>query len=273
MGLDPNRYFFERSRLHLPFYLAVLVPPEVHRALDHLRLSASAAFESFKNLEKYAAQCYFRLCGVEDKTYAPKHWSSINLLFSYKPSNDIENPTLIGGAGIPQSLLRFHVEESAYRDYEVGFASLRYEFLTGTYDDFLNARYRLEEVLQACEISKMDMAIWRRWLEDFLDEMRKWEDYIEDVTIPSLDDILWEVIEMVVERVDFGDTPPKLYDQSPTSKEEENEYDLFPERYALEILEDADGEKENHAGNGTSLAKDDELMDLDHHAVPMPSSS
>lgn len=243
MGLDPNRYFFEKSRLHLPFYLAVLVPPEVHRALDHLRRCASVAFEDFKTLEKYAAQCYYRLCGVEDEMYAHRHWASINLLFSYEPSNDAENPTLVEEAGIPQSWLRFHVEEGAYIDYEVGFTSMKYEFLTGSYVDFLNARYRLDEVLRTCEISKMDMAIWRTWLDEFLEEMRKWEDCIEDVTVPSLDDILWEVIEMVVEKVDFGDTPPELFDQ-PHAVDNEDERNPFPVRYAHKTHEDAEEGKE-----------------------------
>lgn len=204
--------------------------------------------------------------------YAHKHWSSISLLFSYEPSNETENPTLVGGAGIPQSLLRFHVEESAYRDYEVGFTSMKYGFLTGPYNDFLHARYRLDEVLRVCEISRMYMAVWRKWLNEFLDEMRKWEDCIEDVTIPSLDDILWELIEMVVEKVDFGDTPPKVYDQPFTAKEEDV-YDAFPERYALETHEFVDGEKRNYGGDGTSPVNEDELMDLDIDAVPVPSTS
>ncbi|KAK2762625.1 hypothetical protein FQN54_000798 [Arachnomyces sp. PD_36] len=229
MGLDPNRYLFERNRLHLPFYLAVLVPKEVHNALDELRIAASEAFHAFKIVEKYAAQCFYRLCDPLDKVHAEKHWTSMNLLFSYKLPDDAENPTLGTGAGIPQTLLNFHVDVDSYREYEAGFGSLKYHFLAGPYDIYLDSREHLQQILATCEVSKMDMVVWRKWLNDFLEEMRKWEDKIHDVKVPSLDDILWEGIEMIVEKVDFGDIPPHIFDQSASDAGEE-EYNPFSAR-------------------------------------------
>lgn len=267
MGLDPDRYLFERTRLHLPFYLAVLVPSEVHRALDELRIKASAAFVSFKTLEKYAAQCYFRLCPLDDPKRGPKHWHSMHMLFSFKLPYDAENPTLVPPARIPQSLLRFRVTEDAYHEYTVGFDVLKYDFLTGPYDAYLDARYRLHELLSACEMSEMDMGRWRKWMDNFLEEMRKWEDNIDDVSIPTVDEILNELIEMIVEKVDFTDIPPELYDP-PRRISQENEYDAFSAGYAFQFHGDMAGEGEQDGEFGPLLAGNDGQMEVD----PMLSS-
>ena len=282
MGLDPNRYMFNLERLHLPFYLEILVPQDVHKGLNALRLTAAAAFDAFKTFELYGAQCYFRLCDMNDKVHFKAHVDSVTRLLSYQeqydPKNPLEDitsfgPTLEPTTKIPQPLLHFHVDEDAYREYILGFASMKCGFLNGPYSNYTASREQLLAQMQESQIRKMDMALWTAWVEGFLAEMYKWEERVEKITVPFFKEIVWELIEKVAKRVEMdGGMPDAVKKMGISSADKDEEKDPLAERYAFQVRDDTmlDPDDEN---SQPWFAPDDDLVLLSRRLLGSMSAS
>lgn len=74
----------------------------------------------------------------------------------------------------------------------------------GPYVDWLRAKSHLEHVIETTgRMNEMNKRQWLRWWQvEFLGEMATWEETLEELILPSWEEIIDEIYQLVRERVD-----------------------------------------------------------------------
>ncbi|KAI9927636.1 hypothetical protein ASPWEDRAFT_186958 [Aspergillus wentii DTO 134E9] len=196
-------YIFDKENLVLPLHLRAIIPRKAYDAFSHACQAASEAFRALKIVESRHAYRFRAMCSRANSTHYEKHVESIRCLLDWTQNDGVYNPTLAPSPKISADVLHFHVDQRTYDAYVVEYAYMLESFISVPYRNWLKAKVTLERTISSSGMSEMDQCQWRRWWNSaFLAEMAKWESRVEGLVVPSWEEIIDEVYQAILERVD-----------------------------------------------------------------------
>ncbi|EEP75952.1 predicted protein [Uncinocarpus reesii 1704] len=199
------------SGASLPHHLSSVIPLDIRCALGQAYYAAEQARSHYKTLQKNISNHLYRLCRVDDTSDFHEHCSAIDRLLGWglvgARSNNTSKlgVTLTATAKIPSFVLRFHIDEAAYRDYAKRHQAMRESFFKGSLSYWRQTRRNCEVILHKAKISPMDKSMCWDWWNKFLAEVAEWESKLDDLVVPEWDAVLTKLSALVEERVDLGD--------------------------------------------------------------------
>ncbi|WEW57849.1 hypothetical protein PRK78_003316 [Emydomyces testavorans] len=194
------------SGTSLPQHLSFTSPVGMRLAFGQAYQAAEKARIQFTSLHKTLHYHLYRLCPVENISHFKEHCSAVDRLLSWADEHaNILTNTLAPPAKIPSFVLKFHVEERAYRDYEQRYRERRNAFYNGALRAWRQARSSCEEMLRGCEIAPMDRMMCWEWWGRFLAEVARWESKLDELVVPGWAWVVEELASLIEERVDLGD--------------------------------------------------------------------
>ncbi|KAH8425542.1 uncharacterized protein LDX57_003293 [Aspergillus melleus] len=104
---------------------------------------------------------------------------------------------------IPPEVLSFTVNQSAYETYVDEFQDEVDRYITGVYESYVKAKKNLDETTRKSEMGEMNIRMWRQfWEERFLAENEKWEADLKNVVLPQWDEVVDELNQAILERIE-----------------------------------------------------------------------
>lgn len=202
-SMPSKRYIFDRECLSLPAWLKPITPKPVLQALHHVRDTASAAFNGRKLLELKHATRYKAMCPRDSSMRYLIHSESIDRLLNWDFDLKPHNPTLAPAAKLSPFVLQFHVDQRAYDTFAGEYTACLEEYIMGPYVNWLRAKSHMEHVIETGAMNEMNKRQWLRWWQvEFLGEMATWEETLEELILPSWEEIIDEIYQLIRERVD-----------------------------------------------------------------------
>ncbi|KAI9038049.1 uncharacterized protein KD926_011387 [Aspergillus affinis] len=155
------------------------------------------------------------------------HCASIDHLLNWPVLHNQDTLTVSHPPKIPPEILSFMVNQSAYEAYMDAFQDEVDQYITGVYEGYGKAKKDLEETIWKSGIGEMNIRMWRQfWEEGFLAQNEKWEEDLRNVVLPEWDEIVDELYQAILERVEGADGMMNML-QASERKGEDGEEGVF----------------------------------------------
>lgn len=198
-----RRYIFDKDSLVLPSWLKSITPKAALTALHEVREAATIAFNGLKALELKHSARHKAMCPTTHPLQHALHADSVDRLINWATDMKPHNPTLAPAPKLSPYVLQFHVDQRAYDAFVEEYTRCLEEYVMGPYADWLRAKANLDDVVERSDMNELNLHQWRRWWEgEFLGEMAKWEERLEELVLPSWEEIVDEMYRLILERVD-----------------------------------------------------------------------
>jgi hypothetical protein len=148
------------------------------------------------------SQRFFAMCPERKGPIFDKHVASLRRLKEWEEQTDPVNPTLAPGAKIPAVALGFHLDQRAYDAYASLYLTTLQKFHAIEWSKYSRIVKNMESAASQY-LAGNDYVIWRSWWKDhFKPAMEEWHIYMEDVNMPSWEDTVDELYDLIVKCVD-----------------------------------------------------------------------
>jgi hypothetical protein len=81
---------------------------------------------------------------------------------------------------------------------------MRLAYLNGPYLRWRWRKQQLDNLLAAPSIQEMDRKVNQRWWNEFVEEMAQWDQRVDFLILPTWEEIVTELTELIEERVDLN---------------------------------------------------------------------
>ncbi|KAL2848842.1 hypothetical protein BJY01DRAFT_246219 [Aspergillus pseudoustus] len=190
----------------IPTHLDQSIPDDLRLDLNFLRISAGKAFRTMITVVRQRKNRYRALCPTEDKLRQSRHIATINRLRRWREDYDPCDPTLAPSQKIPHEIIYLHVSRSCYEEWERSYTNLLAAFINGPYQQYHLSAAEFELAILAARnrerISPVDYHELMVFYRTFMGEMSIWEEVIPRLGLPSYGEIVDELFEAVIERVE-----------------------------------------------------------------------
>lgn len=179
-------------------------PRELVEAQTELLKLGYQTIGAMKQLMRRREIRYWMLCPTTKGNVYDDHVSSmIRLIIWGKDMNPV-NPTISPAAKIPQEMVKLHHDSRNYFAYSMEYTNELEAFINGPYTTWLIAKTDTENLAEELK-DKFNHQAWQRWWEtDFSNSMWQWEQCLEGLVLPSLEDVMDDVHLMLIDRVEDG---------------------------------------------------------------------
>ncbi|KAJ0417748.1 hypothetical protein BJY00DRAFT_315540 [Aspergillus carlsbadensis] len=194
----------------IPTHLDQIIPDDLRLDLNFLRINAGRAFRTMIIIVRRRENRYRALCPpTESKYKRHTHSATISRLKRWREDYDTYDPTLAPSPKIPGPAIYLNISQTAYEKWSESYASQLLEFKNGPYkqyhesaEDFLAA---IRVARDKRKVSHLDYHELIMFYRTFMREMTIWEDVISRLDLPRFSEIVNELYEAVVERVENGE--------------------------------------------------------------------
>ncbi|PGH23637.1 hypothetical protein AJ80_02243 [Polytolypa hystricis UAMH7299] len=201
----PVAYNFSPDIVEIPAYMKEILPTRVYQLLTLTVEAAETCYSEHIDLE-YMYETRFRhMFDLSDWEAYYANWKLIERILDYDPQQHIDPVT-----GLPVKLPRNSLNLlPAYKydwhkfDYE--WLDAHDEYFRGPRRAWDSAKDYFEEVLMDAEMSHEDGRVAFMWWARYVTEMEEWEDVDDEMWVPSWDEVVEELTNLVKERVDVGE--------------------------------------------------------------------
>ncbi|KAL4807351.1 hypothetical protein BDV18DRAFT_159572 [Aspergillus unguis] len=207
---------FNKDKLALSEYIRKRLMEDLVIALQKCYSTVGPAVRAVQALHREKDERYRHLCPINHDRYRFRlHTKSIYRLRAWKENyasrtmyND--GPALAPTAKIPRSVMYLHCSREAYQSWAREYTAGLNTFYNGRYQAYRTAVAEFEEALSATKkgetmyrYSQIVLEdVQRYWEENFLEEMRKWEEFVPGLELPGYDVVVGEVYRAVEECVE-----------------------------------------------------------------------
>ncbi|KAL2803008.1 hypothetical protein BJX63DRAFT_437323 [Aspergillus granulosus] len=193
----------------IPTHLDQIVPDDLRLNFNFLRIHAGKAFRAMMTVVHHRQNRFRALCPSEDKVRQSRHIATINRLKLWCKDHDMYDPTLAPSQKIPQEVIYLCVRRTAYEEWAERYANHLSGFINGPYQQYrLSAEGFGTAIWVARErgrVSHLEYHELMIFYETFMREMTIWEEIIPHLELPGYEDIVYELFEAVLERVENGE--------------------------------------------------------------------
>lgn len=196
-------YAYDAKDYCLPSYL--WVPEEVR--LMHLQIAESAytVIQGLRFLHQLRSKRFLAMCPQKQGPVFDKHSRSLQQLFEWKEQCDPANPTLAPAAKIPGAILGFHLNQVAYDTYFTLYFNTLAKFNAIEWSTYCQRMFSIKHVASQ-QMGHADYMAWLYWWRsEFKPAMSKWQVFVKDVNLPNWEEIVDELYDMIIERVEDSD--------------------------------------------------------------------
>ncbi|KAL3467245.1 hypothetical protein BJX64DRAFT_283967 [Aspergillus heterothallicus] len=222
----------------IPTHLAQIIPDDLRLELNFLRISAGKAFRTMIIVARQRQQRYRALCPSYDRPRQLRHMATMNRLKLWRADHDIYDPTLAPSQKIPLEVFYLRVDRISYEKWAKSYTSLLSAFINGTYQQFHLSAVEFEGSMLAARrgwrISNLDYHELKEFFGLFMREMTAWEEAIPYLALPTYDEIVDELYEAVLERVEDGESMLNAFQRARTAgqaKKAESTNDIEPDSW------------------------------------------
>lgn len=142
------------------------------------------------------------MCPERSGPVFDKHAASIRRLQEWKEQTNELNPTLAPAAKIPAAALGFRFDQRAYDTYVNLYMETLKKFYAIEYMKYSRAVGMMKHVA-SYYLGHNDYRIWLYWYHRiFKPAMGKWDIFLKDVDMPSWEDSVDELYDLVVKCVE-----------------------------------------------------------------------
>ncbi|KAE8144862.1 hypothetical protein BDV25DRAFT_134294 [Aspergillus avenaceus] len=194
-------YCFTKEKLDIPQYLKAAVPYELCEKFYHARKIAGNVFKLTRRLETRHASRYYAMCPSSHESF-PMHYTSMQRLFSWESDYHSQHVTLAPTPKLDREILLFHINQEAYETYADMYTRYYTGFCAKDYPMWLDAKRMVEVTAASSVLNHMDRRMWNDFWYGFTDEMYKWESRVPRLALPAWKDIVEEVYNAILERVE-----------------------------------------------------------------------
>lgn len=220
-------YQYDPKDFQMPSYLKV--PHTIEDAVAQLHERAQIAITSMKQLSHLRSNRYANMCSPSLGTISKLHRWSIKRLFDWKVQWDPKDPTLVPSAKIPREVLKFTLDPQYYAKLYKTYNRWIQNFMIGP----IRAWQKMKPLVitrAMQDLNEYEYREWRYWWDTvYMPAMKKWEECLEDLLLPTWEDIVDEVYVMILERVDGAEELANSLCTScspPVTPQEQKEKDL-----------------------------------------------
>lgn len=193
-------YYYDPNDFEMPSWL--MVPPSMKDAIAQLHERAQITITSMKQLSHLRSSRYDNMCSPSLGVLYQLHRWSIKRIFDWEAQWDPKDPTLVPSAKIPREVLKFTLDPQHYAKFYKAYSLWIQNFMIGP--------IRAWEKMKPLVITRASQVLtehqyeeWRYWWENtYMPAMWKWETCLEDLLLPTWEDIVDEVYAMILERVE-----------------------------------------------------------------------
>ncbi|KAJ5151159.1 uncharacterized protein N7482_010411 [Penicillium canariense] len=193
-------YVYNPNDFRLPTYLQL--PPELHSLHMHVAEAAYAVIDSMRFLDFARAQRYYAMCPTQQGAIFDKHSQSIRRLLEWTEDYNPMDPTLAAGSKLSCDILEFHMDQVAYATYADLYLMALQRFVNIEWSSYCQKMLHMK--LQASQkMNRFDYQAWLYWWHgEFRASMEKWEIYLDNMSIPTWEEIVDELYGLILERVE-----------------------------------------------------------------------
>ncbi|OQD67339.1 hypothetical protein PENDEC_c039G00016 [Penicillium decumbens] len=193
-------YDYAAKDFEMPSWLRV--PRSLQDAVAQLHERARIAITSMKQLSHLRSSRYDNMCPPSlDAVYTLHQWS-IMRLFDWEAQWDPKDPTLISSPKIPRHVLRFTLDPLHYAKF--------YKTYSLWVQSFIGGPIRAWEKMKPLVITRASQVLneyeyqeWRYWWDNtYMPAMWKWEMCLQDLLLPTWEELVDELYAMIIERVE-----------------------------------------------------------------------
>lgn len=222
---EPEPYLFDKDCLVLPAALKQSLPSDVIQAFVHARWAASNALRYIKVVEKNYNKRYNAMCPLNSPEQSLAHIDSISRIMAWKSDHNNHynssnsgnsNPTSAPTNKIDPSTLNIYVDQRTYDEFAWNYVQLLERFIEEPYRLWLEAKADVNSRVANANLDEMEYSYWHRfWDLTFLVEMQKWEGRIRGLVLPSWEEMIHHLRQLILEYVDSPHIVLKdIYDRS-----------------------------------------------------------
>ncbi|CEL00877.1 hypothetical protein ASPCAL00470 [Aspergillus calidoustus] len=206
-----TKFKFIPENVLIPTHLDQIIPDDLRLDLNFLRINAGRAFRTMITIVRKRENRYRALCPpTESKYKLYTHSATISRLKRWREDHDTYDPTLAPSAKIPGPVIYLNISRTAYEEWSKDYASVLSEFKNGPYKEYHDSAEDFLAAIRVArdrrKVSHLDYHELILFYRTFMREMTIWEDIIPGLDLPSFSEIVDELYEAVVERVENGET-------------------------------------------------------------------
>jgi hypothetical protein len=190
------------------------LPPQLHQSISSLENEAMATIRAMKMLMERRDNHFIALCPFESDHFK-QHVLSMRLLLAWKSEwNPIDNtvgPSLSVSAKIPGEVLKILANQQAYNNVAHQHAQMVDNFLRGQFQAWIQARSDIDHLARHLMCNPRSLrynnvqnheafSVW--YHGRFADAMFEWESCLGQLTLPSFEETIQELRELLHDRVD-----------------------------------------------------------------------
>jgi hypothetical protein len=181
---------------------AVRYPPQLYAMHMHVANCAYAVIQGLIFFHSLRSQHLYAMCREKSGPLYNMHASSIRRLQMWKEQTNPVNPTLAPAAKIPATALGFRLDQRAYDAYVSKYVATLKKFEAIEYKKYCRALNMMKDVASQ-HLGQTDYQRWLLWYNTtFKSAMEKWHIFLKDLTVPSWEDSVDELYDMVVKSVE-----------------------------------------------------------------------
>lgn len=198
-------YVYEPIDFCLPSYL--WMPRDIVNMHMRLAEDAYAVIESLRFLDHLRSQRFIAMCPENHGPIYDKHVFSIHKILSWKEEIKPLDPTLIPAAKIPYDTVGLRVDQKAYDGFAKHYINTLQKFYSVEWPIFCQRMFDMKHAASR-QMEHFDYMAWLYWWKtEFKPAMEKWQVYMDDLSLPSYEDTVDDLYDLLVERVE---TTPEM---------------------------------------------------------------